>query len=110
MGLQSVELEPQDSHPPPVEEEVETRLKRDSEEDSPVKVKSGLNGLRKTGLNGTTLKRSISLHRHPFFKKQPKLNSSATTAQGSSPEKVSFSWLVNVRLKFRLWAKTGLTK
>ena len=86
MGLQSVEPKPQESP------EVEERLKRDSEEeDSPVKVKSGLNGLRKTGLNGTTLKRSISLPRHPFFKKQPKLNSSATAAQGSSPEKVSFS-------------------
>ena len=94
MGLQSVEPEPQESPPPPAplaEEEVETRLKRDSEEDSPVKVKSGLNALRKTGLNGTTLKRSISLHRHPFFKKQPKLNSSAIATQGSSPEKVSFS-------------------
>ena len=87
MGLRSLELEAQESP------EAEERLKRDSseEEDSPVKTKSGLNGLRKTGLNGTTLKRSISLPRHPFFKKLPKLNSSSAAAAQGSPEKVRFA-------------------
>ena len=79
MGLQSLDSEPRLGE----EEAAEAAKRGAEEEDSPVKVKSGL---RKTGLtrNGT-LKRSISLPRHPFFKKHPKLN---TSNQGS-PEKVS---------------------